>query len=300
MDERRMKVAMIQSEAYGVPASFDVERNRAYYVDLVDRACAEHKPDLVGLTEVFTSPYFCASHDPVYWGMAEPIPGPSSEALAELARKHGCYIFAPLFEKALEGEYYDSCALIDPDGKLVPGVMPDGRTLPAARKIHIPNIHAAGTITDEKFWFKPGQGLVNFDTRFGRIGCLVCYDRSFPEAWRTLTLAGAEAVFVPVVSYGFREVLFIAELQTRASENGVFVLAANRAGPEAVEGREVTMFGNSCVISPTGELLARGASGSEGKGAEVVVFEIDLAEVGRTRVNVPYLRDRRPEVYALA
>src|SRR5262249_36853194 len=157
---------------------FDVERNRREYLDLVDRACTEHKPDLVGLPEVFTAPYFCASHDPVYWELAEPMPGPSTEALAELARKHDCYVFAPLFEKPVEGEYYDACGLIDPDGELAPGTMPDGRKLPVARKIHIPAIHSSGTRTDEKYWFKPGQGLVNFDTRFGRIGCLVCYDRS--------------------------------------------------------------------------------------------------------------------------
>ena len=294
-----MKVAMIQPKAWGTPASFDMERNRAYLLDLVERVCEEHRPDFVGLPEISTSPYFAASHDPQYWELAEPIPGATSEALAALARRYETIVAAGLFERAAAGHYYGACLVIGPDGKLIPGRMPDGGTLPVARKIHIPAIHSFTTSTDEKFWFKPGEGLVNFETRHGTIGVLICYDRSFPEAWRTLVLAGADAVFVPVVSYGFREEMFLAELRTRASENGVWVLASNRVGPEAVEGREVLMFGNSCVIDPGGNVVARAASGSEGKGFEVVVADIDLTEAQAQRIRVPYFRDRRPEVYHL-
>jgi N-carbamoylputrescine amidase len=161
--------------------------------------------------------------------------------------------------------------------------------------VHLATIEARGTRTDEKYWFRPGQGLVTFDTRFGRFGCLVCYDRSFPEAWRTLTLQGAEAVFIPVVSYGFREEMFIAELRTMCMENAVFAAAANRGGKEALD-FEVTCFGNSCVIDPTGKILARGGSGT---APEIVVGEMDLSEIFRVRVALPLLRDRRPEVYRL-
>ena len=294
-----MKVAMIQPEAWGNPASFDMAANRAYLCSLVEQVCEEHRPDFVGLPETATSPYFAASHDPRYWEYAEPIPGPTTDALADLARRYSCTIASGLFERAAAGQHYGACVVIGPDGKLIPGRMHDGRTLPVARKIHIPAIHSYTTTTDEKFWFKPGEGLVNFETRHGTIGILVCYDRSFPEAWRTLVLAGADAIFVPVVSYGFREEMFLAELRTRASENGVWVLASNRAGAEAVEGREVIMFGNSCVIDPGGNVVARAASGSEGKGFEAVVAEIDLAEARAQRIRVPYFRDRRPEVYAL-
>lgn len=294
-----MKVAMIQPEAWGTPASFDMERNRAYLLDLVERVCEEHRPDFVGLPEISTSPYFAASHDPQYWELAEPIPGPTSEALAALARRYETIVAAGLFERAGAGHYYGACMVIGPDGKLISGRLPGGGTLPVARKIHIPAIHSFTTSLDEKFWFKPGEGLVNFETRHGTIGVLICYDRSFPEAWRTLVLAGADVIFVPVVSYGFREELFLAELRTRASENGVWVLASNRVGPEAVEGREVLMFGNSCVIDPGGNVVERAASGSEGKGFEVVVADIDLAEAQAQRIRVPYFRDRRPEVYHL-
>jgi beta-ureidopropionase len=105
-------------------------------------------------------------------------------------------------------------------------------------------------------------------------------------------------VFVPVASYGFRQDLFLAELQTRAAESGVFVFAVNRAGPERVD-FDVTMFGSSCIVDPTGHIVARGSSGSESRGCEVVRADIDLSDVQRARIRVPYLRDRRPEVYHL-
>ncbi len=292
---RRVKVALLQGEGYGVPASLNVAANLAYNLNLLDQCCREHRPAVVLLPELFTTPYFCSSHDARFFTLAEPIPGPSTRALAERARAHGCYIFAPLFERVIEGEYYDSCALIGPDGEIVPGRLPDGGTLPCARKVHLATIEGRGTRTDEKYWFRPGQGLVNFDTRFGRFGCLVCYDRSFPEAWRTLVLHGAEAVFIPVVSYGFREEMFMAELRTRAMENGVFAIACNRGGKEALD-FEVTCFGSSCVIDPYGGIIVRGSSGT---GPEIVVAEIDLDEIARARVSLPLIRDRRPEVYRL-
>lgn len=292
---RRVTVGLIQGEGYGAPASLDVAANLAYNLRLIDRCLEQHRPDVVLLPELFTTPYFCSSHDARFFSLAEPIPGPSTAALAERARAYGCYIFAPLFEKVIEGEYYDSCALLGPDGELVPARLPGGGTLPCARKVHLASIEARGTRTDEKYWFRPGQGLTIFDTRFGRFGCLVCYDRSFPEAWRTLVLQGAEAIFIPVVSYGFREEMFIAELRTRAMENAVFAAAANRGGKEALD-FEVTCFGNSCIIDPYGGIIARGGSGT---GPEIVVGEINLDEISRARTSLPLIRDRRPEVYRL-
>lgn len=299
-DERRITVAIIQPAAWGSPASFDVDANRARLLALIERACEEHRPDLVGLPEIASAPYFCGSHDPRYWDLAEPVPGPTTDAVGELAARYGCTVLGGIFEKGeVEGEYYGSCFCVGPDGRTVPARIPDGRTFPAARKIHIPTVYAKGMATDEKHWFRPAEGISTFDTAVGRIGILICYDRSFPEAWRTLVLQGADAVFVPVASNGFREELFLAELRTRANENGIWALASNRAGLEQVEGVEVCMFGTSCVVDPSGEVVARGSSGSEGKGDEIVVAEIDLAEVARQRIRVPFLRDRRPEVYVL-
>jgi N-carbamoylputrescine amidase len=289
-------IALVQGAAYGDPASLDLDANRAYYLERVERACAELEPALVVLPELFTAPYFCSSHDPVYYELAEPMPGPTTDALADLARRYETYITAPIFECADDGAYYDSCALIGPDG----GVC-DGRLVGSvearqrcARKVHLPHVEAFETSIDEKFWFTPGSGFTYFDTGLGRVGILLCYDRSFPEAWRTLVLAGVDLVVVPVTSHGFREALFLAELQTRAAENGVFVAACNRVGPERID-RAVTMFGGSCVVSPLGEVLARGSSTLP----EIVSAEVDLADAAAVREAMPYLRDRRPECYRL-
>jgi beta-ureidopropionase len=289
------RIVLVQGAAYGDPASFDVAANLASYLEQIDEACRRHAPALVVLPELFTAPYFCGSHDPTYFELAEPVPGPTTTALAALAREHGTYIAAPVFEKVVDGEHYDSCALLGPDGELCPArVVGSDATQPCARKVHLPAVHGFGTSLDEKFWFRPGAGLSVFDTALGRIGCLVCYDRSFPEAWRTLVLAGAELVLIPVASHGFREALFLAELQTMAAENGVWAAACNRAGPERVEAL-VEMFGNSCAVSPLGELAAHSVS----RGADVVVAEIDPAAVAATRAQMSYLRDRRPECYRL-
>ncbi len=291
------RVALIQGAAYGDPASFDVEANLHGYLDRIEAACREQRPGLVVLPELFATPYFCSSHDAALFDLAEPIPGPTTTALAGLARAHGTYIAAPIFERVVDGEHYDSCALIGPDGSLCPGRVigaPESTAVPAARKVHLPNIQALGTSIDEKYWFRPGPGLTVFDTELGRIGVLVCYDRSFPEAWRTLVLAGAELIVVPVASHGFREALFVAELQALTAGNGVYALACNRAGPERVDSL-VQMFGSSCVLSPLGDVVAR-ASSTE---PEVLVADLDPGAVTAARTQMPYLRDRRPECYHL-
>ena len=285
----------MQAPAFGDPPSFDVRANLAAYLERIEQVCRELEPALVVLPELFTTPYFCTSRDRRYAELAEPIPGPTTDALAELSRTHGAYITAPIFERGADGELYDSCALLGPDGGLCDiRVVGSDERYAAARKVHVPRVEALGTSLDEKFWFEPGPGLAYAETRLGRIGILICYDRSFPEAWRTLVLAGVDLVVVPVTSSGFREELFLAELRTRAAENGVFAVSCNRVGPERV-GTPVRMFGGSCVVSPLGEVVARGSSTEP----EIVVATIDLAEAEAAREAVPFLRDRRPELYRL-
>ena len=288
-------IVLVQAPAYGDPASFDTSANLAGYLERIDEACRRVSPALVVLPELFTTPYFCSSYDPRYRELAQSIPGPVTEALAGLASSHGCYITAPIFERAATGRDYDSCALVGPDGKLCDiRVVGEEEIYPAARKVHLPKIEAFGSSLDEKHWFEPGPGLAYADTDLGRLGFLICYDRSFPEAWRTLVLAGAELMIVPVTSSGFREDIFLAELRTRAAENGIFAAACNRVGPERVEA-EVRMYGSSCILSPLGEILARGSSTEP----EIVSATIDLATATAVRSDLPLLRDRRPELYRL-
>ncbi len=294
-EPRPARVVLVQGAAYGDPASFDVAHNLGYYLERIDEACRAHRPNLVVLPELFSAPYFCSSHDTSRYELAEPIPGPTTTALGELAREHRTFVTAPVFERVVDGEYYNACALIGPDGELCPArIVGSDEIHTCARKVHLPSVQARGTSLDEKFWFRPGPGLAIFDTELGRIGCLICYDRSFPEAWRTLVLAGAELIVVPLTSHGFRESLFIAELETMAAEHQVCVAACNRAGPERVDAL-LHMFGRSCLISPLGEVIAQGS----GDGADVVAGELDLASVETARAELPYLRDRRPDIYRL-
>jgi predicted amidohydrolase len=289
------RAVLVQGAAYGDPPSFDVAHNLGYYLERIDEACRAHRPNLVVLPELFTTPYFCSSYDTSRYELAESIPGPTTAALGGLAREHGTFLTAPIFERVVDGEYYNACALIGPDGELCPArIVGSADTQLCARKVHLPSVQARGTSLDEKFWFRPGSGLAIFDTEIGRIGCLICYDRSFPEAWRTLVLAGAELIVVPLSSHGFRESLFVAELETMAAENQVCVAACNRAGPERVD-TLVHMFGRSCLISPLGEVIAQG----NGEGLDVVAGELDMSSVARTRAELPYLRDRRPDTYRL-
>lgn len=293
--KRPVTVAMLQGEGYGVPASTDVEKNLAYYLDMIDAAGEEYQPDFIVLPELFTTPYWCGAHDAKFFDWAETIPGPTTDRLAAKAKQYGCYVLAPIFEKVVAGEYYDSCALIGPDGTLVMGELPDGGEMKCYRKTHVATLYAHTTKTDEKFYFRPGQGFPIFKTEFGTIGILICYDRSFPEAWRSLVLQGAELILIPTVSYGFRHKAFVSELQTRAMENIVFCATANRGGPEEVS-FEVTCFGSSVAIDPRGEVIVKGADHT---GPEIVVAHLDLAEVERVRAQIPYLRDRRPDIYLM-
>jgi N-carbamoylputrescine amidase len=292
---RQISVALIQGEGYGNPASTNIQKNLDSNIKLLDQACQEHHPTIVVFPEMFTTPYFCGAHDTKFFEWAETIPGPTIERLSSKAKEYGCYILAPIFEKVMPGEYYDSAALIGPDGNLVNGVLPGGGSVKCYRKTHIATLYAHTTQTNEKLYFSPGGGFPIFETDFGRVGVLICYDRSFPEAWRSLAVQGAELILIPVVSYGFRQDAFLSELQTRSMENIVFCAAANRGGSESVA-FEVVLFGSSVAIDPRGKIIAKG---SDNTGPEIVIASMDLNEVEKTRTEVPYFRDRRPDIYLM-
>jgi len=289
-----VKVALIQAEGLGDPALEDRKKILENMARLIDEAGNRYHPDFIVLTEMFSTPYFCGLHDTRFFDWAEPIPGKTTDYLAEKARTYGCHLIASFFEKALPGEYYNSAVILGPKGDLLSGKLPDGTEMPCYRKNHIPSVVLPdGHVIDEKFYFRPGQGFPLFETSFGRVGLLICYDRSFPESWRSLVLRGAEIVFVLNNSVGFREESFLYELRTRAIENGVFVCATNKGGREVLA-FELLHYGNSCIIDPFGRVLQKGSAHS---GPEIVAATFNLEEVVRARHLLPLLRDRRPEIY---
>jgi N-carbamoylputrescine amidase len=241
---------------------------------------------IVCLQELFRSQYPCQEEDAARFDLAEPIPGPSTDALARLAAARGVGIVASLFERRAPGLYHNTAVAIDADGRLL------GRY----RKMHIPD----DPLYYEKFYFAPGDtGFCSFALRDARAGVLVCWDQWFPEAARLTALAGAQILFYPTaIGWQFDESPEIDRAQHDAWEtaqrahaiaNGVFVVAVNRVGREGA----IRFWGQSFVADPFGRVLARASSDAE----EVLVVDCDLAEIERVRRLWPFLRDRRIDAY---
>jgi len=247
---------------------------------------------IVCTQELFRSQYFCQSEDPACFSLAEPIPGPSTEAFQRLARRRRVVVIASLFERRAPGLYHNSAAVIDADGSLL-GVY---------RKMHIPD----DPLYYEKYYFTPGDtGFRAWDTRHGRIGVLICWDQWYPEAARLTAMQGAQILFYPTaIGWHPAEKAAMGERQHGAWEtiqrshavaNGCFVAAVNRVGHERpVGGDGIEFWGQSFVAGTSGQILAKASAGRE----ETLLVEVDLAEVETTRTNWPFFRDRRIDAYS--
>jgi N-carbamoylputrescine amidase len=234
------------------------------------------------LQEVFDTPYFCPAQDPKWYDAAEAIPGPTTERMASLAKKHEMVIVVPMYEREMAGVYYNTAAVIDADGTY----------LGKYRKHHIPQTSGFW----EKYYFKPGNlGYPVFDTRHARVGVYICYDRHFPEGARALGLNGAEIVFNPSATVeGLSKYLWKLEQPAHAVANGYFVGAINRVGTERPWSIG-KFYGTSYFVSPRGEFLA---TGSEDKD-ELITAELNLDQIEEVRRVWQFFRDRRPDSYEL-
>ena len=232
------------------------------------------------LQEIFNGPYFCPSQDPRYYDMAEPVPGPTCDAIAKLCAKHRMAVVVPVYEKDMPGVLYNTAAVYDADGTY----------LGKYRKNHIP--HTSGFW--EKYYFKPGNlGYPVFETRYAKVGVYICYDRHFPEGARALGLNGAEIVFNPSATVaGLSQYLWKLEQPAHAVANGYFVGTNNRVGRE--QPWDIGEFyGQSYFCDPRGNFLK---IGSEDKD-ELVVASMNLDVIEEVRRTWQFFRDRRPEMY---
>jgi N-carbamoylputrescine amidase len=290
---RTVKIALVQTP----PASPKKEENIETGRRLIDQVARE-PVDFVVFPEMFTTQFFCVGFtDQKYMALAEPIPGPATEALGEKARQYGCHILLPMFEKGpLEGEYYNSAALIGPSGKVIYGTLPDGTRVPAARKNYVSHFRWGEMVNDEKFYFRLGPGYPIFETDHGKMGVLICYERWFPEGWRVLALQGAEIIFVPTASAGYVWEMWVCALRANAAENVLFAAGCNKGGVENVQGRETRYYGMSCIAGPDGRVIAQGP---EAEGPAIIRAAVDLDEVAEARRRIMIYRDRRPELYGL-
>jgi N-carbamoylputrescine amidase len=279
-----VKVGLIQAACSPDPAA-----NLAQTLAAADRA-ARDGAQIICTQELFRSQYFCQSEDYRHFELAEPIPGPTTQAFQELAKARQVVIIASLFEKRTSGLYHNAAAIFDADGSLL-GVY---------RKMHIPD----DPLYYEKFYFTPGDlGFRAWQTRYGKIGVLICWDQWYPEAARLTALQGAEILFYPTaIGWHPREKARLGERQHSAWEtiqrshaiaNGCYVAAPNRVGHEKLSGDGIEFWGQSFVAGTSGEILAK-ASATEN---ETLVVPLDLAKVDDTRIHWPFLRDRRIDAY---
>ena len=273
-------------------ASADAEDNLTRAVSFIEQA-ASLGARVVCLPELFRSQYFCQREDASLFDLAEPVPGPSTEAIGRVACEKKVTVIAPIFERRAAGLYHNSAAVIDDEGK-VSGIY---------RKMHIPDDPAYY----EKFYFTPGDlGFRAFDTPVGKIGTLICWDQWYPEGARLTALRGASVIFYPT-AIGWhpheKEVYGAAQRdawrtiqRSHAIANGVYVAAVNRVGHEKPSdgGAGIEFWGSSFLCDPFGAVIAEGSTDSE----QVLIGEVDLARIEEVRRNWPFLRDRRIDAYA--
>ena len=232
--------------------------------------------------ELFNGPYFCAEQTTKWYDFTEPVPdGPTTKMFQDFAKKHGMAIVLPVYEREMDGVYYNTAAVIDADGSY----------LGKYRKNHIPQV-APGFW--EKYYFKPGNlGYPTFQTKFAKIGVYICYDRHFPEGARMLGLHGAEIVYNPSATVaGLSEYLWKLEQPAHAVANGYFVGAINRVGVEKPWSIG-EFYGQSYFCDPRGKMLAVGSRDQD----ELVVADLDLDVIREVRNTCQFFRDRRPETY---
>ena len=283
-ESKPVTLGLIQAKADSDPAT-----NLQATLAKVEEAAA-NGANIVCTQELFATEYFCQSEHHDNFRLAETIPGDTTEAFQRLAKRCGIVIIVSLFEKRSAGVYHNSAAVIDADGSLL-GIY---------RKMHIPD----DPLYNEKFYFTPGDlGFRAWDTRFGKIGVLICWDQWYPEAARLTAMQGAELLFYPTAigwhpsekeKYGEQQRDAWQTIQrSHAVANGCFVASVNRVGHETpVGGDGIEFWGGSFVAGTSGEILSQA-----GLDETVLLLEVDLGKVDVTRTHWPFLRDRRIDAY---
>jgi N-carbamoylputrescine amidase len=278
--EKKVKIGLVQ-----VSCTKDKKENLDKHIEKI-REAAKQGAQIVCLQELFLSLYFCDVEDYENFKLGEAIPGPTTEVFEKLAKELNIVIIASLFEKRATGLYHNTTAVIDADGKY----------LGKYRKMHIPDDPGYY----EKFYFTPGDtGYMTFDTKYAKIGVLICWDQWYPEAARITALMGAEVLFFPTaIGWAKTQSKEVNEEQYGAWQtiqrshsvaNGVHVVSVNRVGEEG----EMLFWGGSFVSNPFGRVLYQASHEKE----EVYVQEIDLQKTEYYRTHWPYMRDRRIDSY---
>jgi N-carbamoylputrescine amidase len=291
LSSEKFNVGLVQ-----ISATADPDKNLQHAMDFV-RDAAKLGAQIVCLPELFQTQYFCQREDTALFDLAEPIPGPTTAKLSELARQLKIVLVASLFEKRTAGVYHNTAVTFDADGSL--------RSM--YRKMHIPD----DPLYYEKYYFTPGDlGFKAVDTNVGRVGTLVCWDQWYPEGARLTALQGAHLLFYPTaIGWHPAEKAEFGKAQhdawrtiqrSHAIANGVYVAVVNRVGMEhgdirgnSAPGAGLEFWGGSFLCDPFGRVIAEASHDKE----EILVGEIDLKSLEDIRRNWPFLRDRRIDSY---
>lgn len=284
MTSPQFRIGLVQTAC-----TLDSQANLAHTAGKI-REAARQGAQIICTQELFRSQYFCREEDARLFDLAETIPGPTTTQLTALATELGIVIVASLFEKRAVGLYHNTAVVIDADGTL----------LGLYRKMHIPD----DPLFFEKFYFTPGDlGFRAFDTRFGRIATLVCWDQWYPEAARLAALTGANIIFYPTAigwhpaeKAGFGDAQFDAWRtiqRSHAIANGVYVAAVNRIGFEGPPDKGLEFWGGSFVSDPFGRVVAHASHDQE----EILIVDCDTRVMEEVRRGWPFLRDRRIDAY---
>ena len=292
MPPEKFRVGLVQ-----MSASPDPERNLQHAIDLVGDA-AKRGAQVVCLPELFQTQYFCQRENAALFDLAESIPGPTTERLSQVAKTLKIVLIASLFERRAAGVYHNTAVVFDTDGA----------TLGMYRKMHIPD----DPLYYEKFYFTPGDlGFRAFDSAYGKLGTLVCWDQWYPDGARLTALQGAHVLFYPT-AIGWhpaeKEEFGVAQhdawktiQRAHAIANGVYVAVVNRVGFEngdirgnRAPGAGLEFWGRSFLCDPFGRVIAEASVDKE----EILIGDVDLKALEDIRRNWPFLRDRRIDSYA--
>jgi len=285
------KVALVQ-----MSCSPDPEENLRRAGERV-REAADKGAQIVCLPELFRTQYFCQREDAALFDLAEPIPGPTTDSMAQIAREKKVVVITSIFERRARGLYHNTAVVLDADGS-IKGIY---------RKMHIPD----DPLYYEKFYFTPGDlGFKAFDTQYGRVGTLVCWDQWYPEGARLTAMQGANIIFYPTAigwhpdekaEFGTAQHDAWRTIQRgHAIANGVFVAVVNRVGHEfgdvrgnRASGKGLEFWGGSFLCDPFGRVIAEAQ-----QKEEILIGECDLRQLEDIRRNWPFLRDRRIDSYS--
>ena len=278
-----VRVGLIQASNVKGPECADQAIKKAMidkHLKLIKQAAAK-KVKILCLQEIFYGPYFAAEQNTRWYKLAEKVPnGPTTKLMQTLAKKYKMVMVVPIYEEEQTGEYYNTAVIIDADGRYI------GKY----RKNHLPHCWPGFW---EKFYFRPGNlGYPVFQTKYAKIGVILCYDRHFPEGARILGINGAQIVFNPNATVsGLSEHIWKLSMPAYAATNQYYVGVINRVGTEYWKTGD--FYGTSYFANPRGKIIATASRTKD----EVLVSDLDLDYIREVRDNWQFYRDRRPETY---